>query len=335
MKYAMWPLRMSEDHSQTDTQFASDLHDFRELLRTHDQEGLISALENPEFYRLACDDDRYFRIALQGVAALAWDMPEKARDLFVHFDVHRARDEKHSYARETAGAIMAALEWRQLAAHTVLPMAQMEQLHEFLQLQPALADDAQHGASLRSHMRENPQLYVNFLDALATHGRVLPEWITQLSSAPQELLGGPVSHLSEAQVEALSSTTTDLRRELARGPWRYILAAIVLATMIALPNATGVLICLLLLAGFFAMGERKSYEQIVRPRLVHLAIDHGVGATDLVSWIYKMRGKSGRMGQFDIKIENDQVLDLLAAVSRAAGPQVISTTYDGSPSSTL
>ncbi len=323
------------DHSQSDKQFASDLHDFRELLRTRDQEGLTSALENPEFYRLACDDDHYHRIALQGIAALAWDAPEKARDLFVHFDVHRARDEKHSYTRTIAGAIVAALEWRQLATHTVLPMAQMELLREFLQLQPALADDPQHGASLRSHMREHPQLYVNFLDGLAAHGRMLPEWITQLSWAPPELLGGPVSNLSVAQVDALSSTTTDLRRELARGPWRYILGAIVLATMIALPNAIGVLICFLLLAGFFAMGERKSYEQIVRPRLVRLAIDHGVGAKDLVSWIYKMRGKSGRMGQFDIKIENDRVLDLLAAVSRAAAPQVISTTYDGSPSSTL
>ena len=68
------------------------------------------------------------------------------------------------------------------------------------------------------------------------------------------------------------------------------------------------------------LGEHKSYETIVRPRLVTLAVEHGVGARHVVSWLYRLSRKAGRVGSFDIKIENDLALDLLAALSRTATP---------------
>ena len=307
------------DHSQSDEDFAADIHDFRELLRTRDQEGLVSALESPELYRLACDDDRYMGIAMKGVSALAWDAPAQASEHLVHFDVHRSREQKDSAARQAARALLAALEWRQLAAQTTLPMAQMEPLREFLQLQPALSDDPLHGASLRADMRANPQRYLDFFELLDKYGQGLPEWIANLStpSPPPEL---PIDALSEDRVSAMSVAVVELKETLARGPGRYIVGAAVLGTLVALPNAVGILIALVLLAGFFAIGERKSYEEIVRPRLVKLAIEHGVGAKPVVSWIYKLRRNAGRVAQFDIKIENNRALDLLAAVAHTAGP---------------
>ena len=44
-------------------------------------------------------------------------------------------------------------------------------------------------------------------------------------------------------------------------------------------------------------------DQVVRPRLTRLAIEHGVGVRAVVTWIYKLRRQAGRMSQFDIKIE--------------------------------
>jgi hypothetical protein len=90
--------------------------------------------------------------------------------------------------------------------------------------------------------------------------------------------------------------------------------------IVALPNAIGALVALAVVGAYMGLGESKSYETIVRPRLVVLAVEHGVGAKHVVSWLYRLSRKAGRVGSFDIKIQNDQALDLLAAVSRGAAP---------------
>jgi len=313
------------DQSQSDAEFARDLNEFRELLRTRDHEGLVSALENPEFYRLACDDDRYLGIAMQGIAVLAWDSPVEASEQLVHFDVHKSREQPDSDARQAARALLAALEWRHLAAQTVLPMEQMDQLREFLQLHSALAGDSECGSALRADIRAHSSRYVEFLEGLAQYGRGLPEWISQLAlprntstQRDQESPDAPVEQLSDEQRSAMAIAITELRETLARGPGRYFVGAAVLGTLVLFPNAMGILAALLTMAGFFALGERTSYTQIVRPRLVTLAIDHGVGAKAVVAWIYRLRRQAGRVSQFDIKIENDRALDLLAAIARSS-----------------
>jgi hypothetical protein len=307
------------EHSQSDEEFAADIHEFRELLRTGDREGLESALANPDLYRLACDDDRYLGIAMQGISVLAWDDPAKASEHLVHFDVHKSREQPDSDARKAARSLLAALEWQQLAAHSTLPMQQMEPLREFLKLQPALANDSSHGKSLQADMQADPQRYLDFFEQLSHHGHGLPEWIVNLRGPTSE--DEPViESLSEKQVGALSIAVVELRDQLARGLSRYVFGLTILGTVILLPNALGVLIALVLLAAFFTLGERKSYEQIVRPRLVTLAIEHGVGARAVVTWIYKLRRQAGRVAQFDVKIENDRALELLAAVSHTSSP---------------
>jgi len=314
---AYWAAMGGRDHSQSDDEFAADIHEFRELLRTRDREGLESALSNPELYRLACDDDRYLGIAMQGISALAWDEPAKASEHLVHFDVHRSREQPNSDARRAARALLAALEWKQLAAHTTLPMQQMQALREFLQLQPALAADPSHGLTLQADLQAHPDRYLEFFEGLSQQGHGLPDWIVNLAG-PTTKETPIIETLSAQQVGALSIAIVELREQLTRGLSRYALGLAVLGTLALLPNALGVLIALVLLAAFFTLGERKSYEQIVRPRLVKLAIEHGVGARAVVSWIYKLRRQAGRVAQFDIKIENDRALDLLAAVSQTS-----------------
>ncbi len=305
-----------QDHTQSDAEFAADIHDFRELLRTRDKDGLKSALASPELYRLACDDERYMGIAMQGISALAWDEPAQASEHLVHFDVHRSREEVDSHARRAARALLAALEWRQLATHTTLPMEQMAPLREFLQLQPALSADPDYGADLRADLQAHPQRYLDFFEGLARHGHSLPEWIIRLPARSADSKE-PLDSLNDDQISALSAAVVELRELLARGPSRYLLGLSVLGTLVFLPNAMGVLIALLLVAGFFTLGERKSYEEIVRPRLTQLAIEHGVGARAVVTWLFKLRRKAGRMSQFDVKIENDRALELMAAVSNS------------------
>jgi hypothetical protein len=51
-----------------------------------------------------------------------------------------------------------------------------------------------------------------------------------------------------------------------------------------------------------------------------LAVEHGVGAKHVVSWLYRLSRKAGRVGSFDIKIQNDLALDMLAAVARRVAP---------------
>lgn len=315
------------DHTRSDEDFEADIHDFRELLRTRDREGLESALASPELYRLACDDERYLGLVMQGISALAWDEPAKASEHLVHFDSQKSREEAGSDARRAARALLAALEWRQLEAHSSLPMGQMTSLREYLQLYPALHADPDHGLALKADMRANPERYVDFFEGLARHAHGLPEWIARLpmrsGQSPE-----PLDVLNEEQISAMSVAVAELREILSQGPSRYLLGISVLGTVTLMPNAVGVLIAVLLVLGFFTLGERKSYDQVVRPRLIRLAIEHGVGARAVVTWIYKLRRQAGRMSQFDIKIENDHALELLAAVAYGAGVDTAASEGD-------
>jgi hypothetical protein len=304
----------------------SDIHDFRELLRTNDQEGLVSALENPELYRMACDDERYMRTAMEGIAVLAWDDPARASEFLVHFDAAKSRENPASDARRAARSILAALEWRQLEAQNVLPVASMSTLRNFLRLFPALGERGEHGSELRKDLTERPAFYADFFQKLAKAAHVLPGWIFQIDRDRCQVENDPekkdnvLEELDESQLSALSSAISELRASLKSRMSQYLIWIVVVGVVAAMPNAVGALVALVVIGAYMGLGENKSYEVVVRPRLVTLAIEHGVGATHVVSWIYRLSRKAGRVGSFDIKIENDLALDLLAALSRTANP---------------
>jgi hypothetical protein len=314
----------------SDAQVASDIHDFRELLRTGDQEGLISALNNPDLFRTACDDDRYMEIVMVGIGVLAWDQPAKASDFLVRFDVAKARENPDSNARRAARSILAALEWRHLETQDVLPVAKMNELREFLRIYPALGSQGEHARAMHKDLHERPDFYASFFQKLALVTQILPRWIYQFDRSSRNAErpdGEPVqeessvlAELNESQLSALSTAVSDLRSSLKSRIGRSIMWVACAGVIVALPNAIGALVALAVVGAYMGLGESKSYETIVRPRLVVLAVEHGVGAKHVVSWLYRLSRKAGRVGSFDIKIQNDQALDLLAAVSRGAAP---------------
>lgn len=314
-------------HEPSDEPFASDIQDFHSLLRTGDADGVIAALENPELYRLACDDPRYGEIAMQGIAVLAWLVPAQASEFLVRFDSERSRQDPKSSARRAARALMAALEWRQLEAEPDSPLASAELLRNFLRLYPALAEDGVHATRLREDLRDRPEIYADLFEYLHKRAQVLPRWIFTLvgesvTSASESDLASEAAaphELSDAQRLALKGTLAELRTVLRSRVTQYLVWVIAAALVVALPTALGALLGLLLVGASFALGERRAYETIVRPRLIHLAIEHGVGAQEVVSSIYRSSAEAGKVGNFDIKIENDHALDLLAALSSALG----------------
>lgn len=326
---------MSEDHKElqraplpadSDGTVESDIHDFRELLRTDDQEGLASALDNPDLFRAACDDQSYLQIAMQGIAVLAWDDPARASELLVRYDTSKARENPNSEARRAARVILAALEWRQLEAQNILRVATMSKLRNFLRLFPALGERGAHGQELREDLIQRPSFYADFFQKLAKVAQVLPGWIFQIDG--ERALGAPdpeskesvLEELNESQLSALSAAIAELRASLKSKLGQYVMWVVVVGIVVALPNAMGALMALVVIGAYMGLRENKSYETIVRPRLVTLAIEHGVGARHVVSWLYRLSRKAGRVGSFDIKIENDLALDLLAALSRTATP---------------
>jgi hypothetical protein len=314
---------------ESDDTIESDIHDFRELLRTEDLEGLLSALDNPDLFRMACDDERYMRIVMQGIGVLAWDEPARASEFLVRFDAEQARkDDPDSDARRAGREILAALEWRQLEAQNLLPVASMDKLRNFLRLYPALGEVGSHGTQLRDDLKERPAFYADFFQKLARSAQILPGWIIHIDreengeseEAAESGKDNALEELSEAQLSALSSAVSDLRASLKSRFSQYAMWIVVVGVVVALPNAVGALIALVVIGGYMGFGESRSYETIVRPRLVTLAIEHGVGARHVVSWLYRLSRKAGRVGSFDIKIENDLALDLLAALARTSTP---------------
>ncbi len=321
----------SEEHrDDSDAEVESDIHDFRERVRTGDIEGLVSALDNPELYRLACDDDRYMHIAMIGIGVLAWDEPAKASDFLVRFDVGRTREDPKSDARRAARSILASLEWRHLDSQEVLPVAKMATLRDFLRIYPALGAEGQHGEALHKDLNERPEFYASFFQKLAQVTQVLPRWISQVDQeerAPDEAVSNAdakepnaLEELDESQLKALSTAVSELRVTLKSRVGLYLMWCVVIGVMVALPSALGALISLAVIGAYLGLGESKSYETLVRPRLFRLAVEHGVGAKHVVSWLYRLSRKAGRVGSFDIKIQNDQALDLLATVARRATP---------------
>jgi hypothetical protein len=314
----------------SDVQVKSDIHDFRELLRTGDLEGLVSALDNPELFRMACDDERYMHIVMLGIGVLAWDEPAKASDFLVRFDVAKSREIPDSDARRAARSILAALEWRHLESQESLPVASMRELRNFLRIYPALGSQCEAAAALHQDMQERPEFYAAFFRKLALHTEVLPRWIFQIdlsrhAETDEESGAASEDHnvledLDEVQLTALAAAIGDLRAALKARMGQYLMWALVAVALVSMPNAIGALVALAVIGVYMGLRERKSYETVVRPRLVLLAIEHGVGATHVVSWIYRLSRKAGRVGSFDIKIQNDLALDLLAAVSRGATP---------------
>lgn len=332
---------MSEDETEpektlipeeSDDSIESDIQDFRELLRTEDLDGLLSALDNPDLFRMACDDERYMRIVMQGIGVLAWDEPARASEFLVRFDAEQARrDDPNSDARRAGREILAALEWRQLEAQNLLPVASMDKLRNFLRFYPALGEGGPHAQELWSDLKERPAFYADFFKGLARSAQILPEWIIQIdqqqspesaeaSEGEEGNKDNALEELSESQLNALSSAVSDLRTSLKSRFGQYAMWVIAVGVIVALPNAMGALIALVVIGGYMGLGENKSYETIVRPRLVTLAVEHGVGAQHVVSWLYRLSRKAGRVGSFDIKIENDLALDVLAALSRSVTP---------------
>lgn len=328
--HTAYRLPMSDtDHSESqesDADFESDIHDFRELLRNDDKEGLVSALENPELYRMACDDERYIAPVMQGISALAWDEPAMASELLIRFDIQGDRSDRESHAGQAALALMAALEWRQLQ-NVGWPLSdKMGRLKSYLQHYPALHRDVKLRREMQVELLEHPEDYSLFCQELVARGHVLPVWVISLSEnysclteeSAESTEDLSVFPLDESQQNALQEAISDMKIALGTRLKTYLVWALVIASMVVLPNAMGALIAIGILGASMALGEGRAYKAHVRPRLVGLALEYGVGSDHVLSRIYSHSKEVGRVGNFDIKIENDQGLLVLAGLGRSA-----------------
>ncbi len=323
---------MSEEKStasrESDEDFDSDIHDFRELLRSGDQEGLVSALENPELFRMACDDARYLQVVMQGISALAWDQPALASDLLLRFDRNNDRKDRDSDAGQTAWALLAALEWRQLQAEDSATLGQVGELRAFLRSYPALWQDEDHGRSLQRALENKTGVYSEVCAMLAQRTQVLSAWILSLEESRVEASDDsmveissqlpPVPQLSEGQEQVLKRKMAQLNTDLAPGAARFGVWMLMAVSVVLMPSAIGVLLALALLWISLALTEGLSYEKSVRPNLAAMAAKEGIGSGAILQWIYRQGRKAGRMETFDIKIEQDLGLEILACLSRCS-----------------
>ncbi len=319
------PSENASENAKSDADFESDIHDFRELLRNDDLDGLISALENPELYRMACDDERYVATVMQGISALAWDEPAMASELLIRFDVQGKRSARDSDAGQAAFALMAALEWRQLRASGWQLSEKLDGLKKYLQNYPALHRDQRLREEMHVALVANAEDYASFCQELAERGQVLPAWVSVLSemyslsgsTLSESLESAEMPELRESQQLALRDTIVELRASLQSRVQTYLVWALAIASMVAMPNAMGALLAIGILGGGMLIGEGRSYESIVRPRLVKLAVEHGVGTSHILQQLYNRSKEAGKVGNFDIKIENDSGLEILAALGRS------------------
>jgi hypothetical protein len=266
---------------------------------------------------MAADDPSYEFLAMQGISVLAWDDVDMAVDFLKRFDASGAREIGGTPASRAAQSIAAAMDYARMRSLSQLSEEHRRVFVDFLKLQWALPEDEELRKELREDMLDASSEYAEELALVAVHAPRAASYIEALVPLPQHD-ESPLLALSEEQLRSLATKMEELRKDMGRNYLRFVPMAVAALLLLALPNVVGILLAVLTVGVAFTVDESRSYQAKVQPALRQLAIEEGIGSTQVVSWIQRMGGKAGRVGKFDIKIENDISLDLLAGLGRAA-----------------
>lgn len=288
-------------------------------------------LDDPELRRDATDEEHIAVAALRALVALAWHDPSGAVEAAAGFD--GAKSDDATQARGRLAAVLAiAAAWNAICEKLEIP----QPLRAFIRRASMMGrTEREAGAAGESVERaeaiavrsilETEPAEVMFMLARASreHPMIalyLVQLFTQLSADGVPTL----AELGKDEFDALGRALVDLNDELSTGlPWWQVIGVAVAARVGLDLAGAGIAADLLAWGGAMTyLGrslarDKERYDGIVRPKLAALVVRTGTPAKCIVSWLAKNGRMAKRVRNFDVAIEADDGLALLALLSRA------------------
>ena len=299
-------------------------HRFQHAFFSERPQLVVEELDAPEFTRDAASDPVLEQLAMRAVTALAWHDPRRAGQYYRNFYTADLTNRESVAAYTMCQRVLSVAPlWRRSRSTWAMP----EALERFVTLQWVASSDALDLmiATLRADMTSRPEEYLRACDTMAAQhermllyivsltGRFLPDSLPSLGELGQE---------ERARLDAaMGQIDAPMRRGLRFS--HLFLPVLTLAAALSLGGLDdAALLSLGVLGGgaaaYKVRAERGAYTRLARPLLAKYLAEVGTPTECVVSWLLVNRKSVKRIKAFDVAIDADSSLDVLARLGRMA-----------------
>lgn len=299
-------------------------HRFQAAFAASYHDRICAELDSPAMARDALSEPALEHLAMRAVTALAWSDPKQALQYYRRFYTSDLGNAESTAAYTACQRVITlAPAWRQLRDECDVPMP----LQRFVTLQwvvsAAILDEMI--AMLRSDITEQPLAYLQVFDWMDANYSQLLHFVATLTGRflPADLPS--LGELGETERKALASAMGEIDEPM-RGGMRLIHLLMLSLTIGAGFSIAGQDDVALVTAAVLGLGsalysirtERGLYRRLARPRLAEYLANEGTPTECVVSWLLANRKAVKRIKSFDVAIDADSALDVLARLGRMA-----------------
>ncbi|MBL4637721.1 MAG: J domain-containing protein [Kofleriaceae bacterium] len=313
----------------------------QEAIHQRDEKALTDLLENEELADLCQDDSYPESLCLTALERLAWLNIDKATELAQNMGYASPANEKEEWDIVGLNAVRqfeALAIWcvspdksRAVATGGVLPnIGRAKHLGlKILGREPAVSTEAydrlaclfvrgrsaaNDSGTLLDAVDANSSEYGEIASVVSKYYGDLANYWSALDAIPYEYYDFPLDTLDEQESAEIEISLLDIRDSAKPPVARKFLHWILLLCLLG--TGGGILLYWIIRAVTSPFREQRRYKKRVQPALQRLALEQGVGNTLVLAWINSRSSAAGCLSEYDIKIEADQSLDMLASLSR-------------------
>lgn len=110
-----------------------------------------------------------------------------------------------------------------------------------------------------------------------------------------------------------------LAEDVAPAWYARVVDCILLGMCVAVFSVLGFLYFAVARFAWWAFQDKPRYRRSVRPVLIYLALDRGFGNSVVLNWMHRYPKAANGISGFDVRIEADDTLDMLAALHHRVG----------------
>lgn len=297
-------------------------HRFQHLFLSDQNELLLGELESPEMTRDAASEPALEQIAMRAVTGLAWDGPRDAVDVYQRY---YTGDLDTGQAESIYGIVHRVLavapSWRRLQGECNVP----EPLCRFISLQWVVSAQVLDDSIrvLRRDMIANPESYLLACDCMAAQYEALLHYIVSLTERFLPSVLPSLGELAEDERERLDTAMGQIDAPMGKGLRVYQLVAVAgaIGALLSMGGLDALALVAMVVFGisgalYAAWVERGVYGRLVRPPLARYLADVGTPTQCIVSWLLVNQKTVKRIKSFDIAIDGDSSLYVLARLGR-------------------
>lgn len=285
-------------------------------------ERVCAELDSPALARDAASEPALEQLAMRAVTALAWEDPKQALGYYRNFYTSDLGNPESTAAYSACQRVVSlAPAWRQLRDECEVPAP----LTRFVTLQwvmsaPVLDEMI---AMLRRDMTGQPLAYLHVFDCMDEKYPQLLSFVANLTGRFLPASPSSLGDLGEYEHGLLATAMGEIDEPM-RGGARFahlLLLALTVGATLSIAGRDDLALVASSVLGLAAAlysirNERGLYRRMARPRLAEYLADVGTPIECVVSWLLINRKEVKRIKSFDVAIDGDSALDVLARLGR-------------------